>query len=374
MTTATRSGVSVSEQTLYLALELSRDTWVLAFTTDLGTTPWVRGMAAGDWPRWAALVDQVRRRWGLSPTVRIESCYEAGRDGFWIHRALTARGVRNHVVDSSSIEVNRRARRLKTDRIDALKLVRLLVRWCAGDTTAWRTIRVPSAADEAARLVSRTRTLAVQERTRLTNQLRSLLATCGARWPTRRPDAWWTTVHDWAGAPLSAAAQLRAAQLTARLEVVEAQVATLEAAQVQQMAALPADSAARRLLRLRGVAETSVAVLLEEGLVWRAFRNRREVAGFLGFVPTPYASGGSERTQGVAGGHRRLQVVAIQLAWNWVRWQKASPLTRWYLARFGTGKRARRIGIIALARRLLIALWRLATTGVVPAAAQLKSA
>jgi transposase len=366
--------MSVSESTLYVAFELSRETWVLAFTIGLAIPPWVRGMAAGDWPRVVELLREARRRWGLPETVPVVSCYEAGREGFWVHRALTARGMTNHVVDSSSIEVNRRARRLKTDRIDAVKLVRLLVRWSAGDTTAWRAVRVPSAADEAARLVSRTRTMAVQERTRVMNQLRSLLTTFGTTLPSRLPAGWWTTVSDWTGAPLPAAAQLRAAQLTARLVVVESHVAAIEAEHVQRFAALPADSAARRLLTLRGVAETSVAVLLEEGLVWRAFRNRREVAGFLGFVPTPYTSGARERTLGVAGGPWRLQTVAIQLAWGWVRWQKASPLTRWYHARFGTGKRARRIGIIALARKLLIALWRFATTGVAPADAILKSA
>jgi transposase len=139
-------------------------------------------------------------------------------------------------------------------------------------------------------------------------------------------------------------------------------------------AAAPA-SALRQLVQLKGVATTSASVLLDEGLVWRAFRNRRQIGGLLGFAPTPYDSGESTREQGISrAGNNRLQTISIQLAWNWVRWQPASALTQWYRARFGTGARARRIGIVAVARKLVIALWRYVTTGVVPEGAIVKVA
>jgi transposase len=131
----------------------------------------------------------------------------------------------------------------------------------------------------------------------------------------------------------------------------------------------------RQLVQLKGVATTSAAVLLDEGLVWRAFGNRRQIGGLLGFAPTPYTSGESEREQGISrAGNHRLQAISIQLAWNWVRWQPHSALTQWYREQFGAGKRARRIGIVAVARKLVIALWRYVSTGVVPAGAILKAA
>jgi transposase len=125
-----------------------------------------------------------------------------------------------------------------------------------------------------------------------------------------------------------------------------------------------------QLVQLKGIGATGASVLLDEGLVWRGFTNRRQIGGILGFAPTPYNSGTATREQGISrAGNARLQAVSIQLAWNWVRWQPASALTQWYRARFGTGKRARRIGIVAVARKLVIALWRYVTTGVVPAGA-----
>ena len=303
------------------------------------------------------------------------SCYEAGRDGFWIHRALTQLGVRNRVVDSASIEVNRRARRAKTDRLDALKLVAMLVRVCYGERKVWSEVRVPTVAEEAARQVSRERTALTQEQTRLTNQVRGWLATWGCARPRSRKTGWWSTLRDWAGAPLPVEVQTRLARAEARREVLERQIAELDDQQAAAVSAAAPASAVRQLVQLKGVATTSASILLDEGLVWRAFRNRREVGGFLGFAPTPYDSGESVREQGISrAGNARLRSVSIQVAWNWVRWQPSSALTQWYRAHFGTGKRARRIGIVALARKLLIALWRWATHGVVPAGAQLKGA
>jgi len=366
---------SVSEPTLYVAFELGKTDWKLALTAGFGIEPWLRTVASGDLGAVARVLEDGRRRCGVPAAAQVVSCYEAGRDGFWIHRALTAMGVANRVVDSASIEVNRRARRAKTDRLDALKLVRMLVRVCCGERGVWSEVRVPTVVDEAARQVSRERTALTQDRTRLVNQMRGWLATWGTTLPARRRGAWWTTVRDWAGAALPAEVQARLARAAARLQGLEVQIAELEAAQQAAVTVAAPSSAVRQLVQLKGVATTSASILLDEGLLWRAFRNRRQIGGLLGFAPTPYDSGESQHEQGISGaGNARLQAVSIQLAWNWVRWQPQSALTQWYHAKFGKGKRARRIGIVAVARKLVIALWRYVTQGVVPTGAMVKGA
>jgi transposase len=375
MIATTRPELSVSEPRLYVAFELGKKEWKLAMTSGFGIEPWVKTVASRGWAAVEAALTQGRRRFGLRADTRVVSCYEAGRDGFWIHRALAHRGITNRVVDSASIEVNRRARRAKTDRLDAFRLVRMLVRVCGGERGVWNEVHVPSVAAEAARQVSRERTALTKEHTRLVNQLRGWLATWGAALPTRRRGAWWTAVRDWAGAALPAELQARLARADARLAQLLTQLGALEAQQQAAVTVAAPTSALRRLVQLKGVAPRGASVLLDEGLVWRAFRNRREIGGLLGFAPTPYNSGDSQREQGISrAGNPRLQAISIQLAWNWVRWQPATALTRWFRERFGTDKRARRIGIVAVARKLVIALWRYVTTGVVPEGAILKVA
>jgi transposase len=375
MIATTRPALSVNEPTLYVAFELGKKEWKLAMTAGFGIQPWLRTLPSGDRSAVQRALAQGRARFGLLAGARVVSCYEAGRDGFWIHRALTAMGIANRVVDSASIEVSRRARRAKTDRLDALKLVTMLVRVCAGERRVWSEVRVPTVAEEAARQVSRERTALTQDQTRLVNQIRGWLATWGATLPARRRQGWWATVRDWAGAALPAQVQARLARAEARLQGLAAQINELDAQQQVAVAAAPASGALRQLVQLKGVATTSASVLLDEGLVWRAFRNRRQIGGVLGFAPTPYDSGESQREQGISrAGNARLQAISIQLAWNWVRWQPQSALTRWYLANFGKGKRARRIGVVAVARKLVIALWRYVTSGIVPEGAILKDA
>jgi len=375
MIATTRPEISVSEPTLYVAFELGKKEWKLAMTSGFGVAPWLRSVASGDWRGVERALAQGRARFGVPAAAPVVSCYEAGRDGFWIHRALQQRGIRNRVVDSASIEVNRRARRAKTDRLDALKLVMMLVRVCWGERRVWSEVHVPSAAAEAARHVSRERTALGKEQTRLTNQMKGWLATWGATLPPRRPSGWWRTVRDWAGAALPVEVQTRLARADASWAVVGERIAELEDQQQAAVTAAMPASALRQLVQLKGIATTSASVLLDEGLVWRAFRNRRQIGGLLGFAPTPFNSGESTREQGISrAGNNRLQAISIQLAWNWVRWQPLSALTQWYQAHFGNGKRARRIGIVAVARKLVIALWRYVTTGVVPAGAIVKVA
>ena len=377
MIAAVRSQVSVNDPVLYVAFELSKKEWKLALTSGFGVAPVLRTVPAGDLSAVRRSMQVGRSRFGLPEGARVMSCYEAGRDGFWIHRALATLDIANRVVDSSSIEVNRRARRTKTDRLDALKLVTMLVRVCQGEARVWCEVRVPDATVEAARHLSRERTALRQEQTRLRNQIGSWLATagCPVSMRVRQQPAWWTQVRDWADAALPEPVQTRIARATARLAILTEQVTAIESAQTAQTRASESSSARHRLVQLRGVGTTSAAVLLDEGLTWRDFRNRRQVGGFLGFAPAQYASGEVARDRGIGGaGNPRLQSVMVQLAWGWLQWQPSSALSRWYRERFDRGKRARKVGIVALARKLCIALWRYATSGIVPAGAVLKTA
>lgn len=194
--------------------------------------------------------------------------------------------------------------------------------------------------------------------------------------PRRRAGGpWWTAVRDWAGTPLPAAVQARVARAEQRLAVIAEQIGAVEAQEAAAIATAAPESAGPRLVQLKALGTTTASVLLAEGLVWRAFQNRRQLGGILGFAPSHYASGEQSRDQGISrAGNDRLQSVMVQLAWRWVKWQPGSALTQWYQARFGQGARARKVGIVALARKLLIALWRWATQGLLPTGAILKAA
>ena len=255
----TRPAMSVSEPTLYVAFEWGKKDGKLALTAGFGIQPWLRTVASKDWPAVERAIAQGRARFGLSRTAPVVSCDEAGRDGFWIHRALVAKGVANRVVDSASIEVSRRARRAKTDRLDALKLVTMWVRVCSGERRVWSEVHVPTVADEAARQVSRERTALTEDQTRLVNQLRGWLATWGATLPSRRRGSWWTSVRDWAGAALPVEVQARLARAEARLQRLEVQIAELDAQQQAAVTAAAATTALHHLVQLKGVATTSVS-------------------------------------------------------------------------------------------------------------------
>ena len=375
MIATTRSAISVSAPTMFVAFELGKKEWTLAVTSGIGVTPVLRTVPAREWPRVLRVLSEARQRLGLAATAGVVSCYEAGRDGFWIHRALWQQGIANRVVDSASIEVSRRARQAKTDRLDARKLVEMLVRVCYGEQRVWREVRVPTEAEEAARHVSRERSALIAERTALMNQLQSWLTLYGCGWPAHRGATWWREVRTWNASELPAAVQARIARAAARVALLATQLDELETQQASAAQAAPPTAPLRRLSRLKGIGVTGAAIVLDEGLVWRDFQNRRQIGGFLGFAPTPFQSGEMHREQGISrAGNARLQAISIELAWSWVRWQPASTLTQWYQHRFGRGKRARRIGIVALARKLVIALWRYLTTGTVPTGAVLKAA
>jgi transposase len=375
MTTMTRSGESTA--VLLVAFELSDRTWKLGFGRSGDPRQRFRQVAAGALDRLLEEVARAKVRFGLPADAPVISCYEAGREAFWLHRWAVAQGWTNHVVESSSIEVNRRARRAKTDRLDLVGLLRLLGRAVGGETRVWRVVRVPSEAEEDARHVHRLRETLQQERTRLSNRLQGLLTTQGVTVPVRADFlARLATVRRWDGTPLPPGLLARLQRGWAQLAALTRQVAEIDAAR----AALPADPATEtgrwvtRLQTLRGMGSMGAWSLATEIFGWRQIRNGRQLGALVGVVPAPYQSGETAHDRGITrAGNRHVRRMIVQLAWSWLRYQPDSALSRWYRARFDHGRRLRRIGIVALARKLLIAWWRYGATGVLPEGATLKA-
>lgn len=380
-TAATRS--MQPTRTLHLAFDLGNRIWKLAFATSIAHAPRLRTMPARDLAQLDAELAAAKARFGLAPDAPVVSCYEAGRDGFWLHRALTARGITSHVVDSASINENRRARRAKSDRLDATALVRLLVRHHAGERGVWSVVHVPSVDEEDRRHLHRELFTLTRERTRQVNRIKGLLALHGIVLPRLRglPAAPPTMrLRDWSGAPLPPALTARLEREWTRLRATQRDLVALRAARRQLLASPDAATdpllqKVHQLLALRGIGEVSAWLYITEFFGWRAFRNRREVAGLAGLTPTTRSSGDQEREQGISkAGNVLIRSLAIELAWSWVRRQPTSALSRWYRTRFAAGgSRQRRIGIVAVARKLLIALWRYLETGVLPEGAVLKA-
>jgi transposase len=366
-----------SAGTLYLAIELSTREWGLTMSVSAAARRRRMAIAPGDRVALARAVARGRAEYGLAETAPVHSCYEAGREGFWPHRWLTAQGVTNVVVDSSSIEVPRRARVAKTDRLDGEHLLRLLLRVRGGERGVWHEVQVPTPAREDARHASRALTTLAADRTRLRNRVHSLLALHGVR---LRIDARFATrvatVRDWADAPLPPGLQARVLQIWRVLQHVEAERTALQRAERLRARAgrAPACPRVQRLTQLRGVAARSASVLSDE-LFARGLRNRREVGALAGLVSAPHRSGQRVRDQGLArSGLPAVRRIAIELAWAWCRYQPQSALARWYAQRFQSGPPGtRKVGLVALARRLVIALWRYSEQGVLPAGAQLKA-
>lgn len=375
---STAPAITTTTIHLLLAFELGERTWKLGFTTGLGHRPRIRQVPAGAVDRVLEEIARAKRRFKLADETPVISCYEAGRDGFWLHRYLVAHGVMNHVVDSSSIEVNRRARRAKTDKLDLAGLLNLLARYLVGDRRAWRVVRVPTIAEEDARQLHRSWEAVQKERTRVRCRLQGLLVTHGVRLPItdnflERLDA----VRLWDGTPVPAGLRARLTRAWQQLELLHAQLAELDA----ERAALRVDPETvtgryvTRLPTLRAIGPVGTWVLATEIFGWRDIRNARQLGGLVGLVPAPFQSGDTDHDQGITrAGNKHVRHLMVQLAWSWRRWQPTSALTRWYEEKFGRGsRRLRRIGIVALARKLLIALWRYVETGVIPEGATLKA-
>jgi transposase len=374
--TATTASPCGGASTLFVALELSRSTWIVALHSPVANTVSQHRIQGGDVEALLALIVQRQKQaeTKLGRPVRIACCFEAGYDGFWLHRWLCARGVENRVLDAASLLVDRRARRAKTDRLDAAGLLRTLMALERGETQVCRVVHVPTPEQEDARRRSRERTRLVVERGQHTNRIKALLMTQGIRdfEPTRRD---WQErldgLHTADGQPLAPCLRAELRCECQRLWQVIEMVAEIEAE--LREATQAKDGTAARLTRLRGTG-LAFATVLDQEVFFRDFRNRREVGGYLGLAPSPWQSGRVRRDQGIAkAGNPRARRTAIELAWLWLRHQPESALTRWFHERVGSSKgRMRRILLVAMARKLIVSLWRSVTVGIVPEGAVLK--
>ncbi len=361
---------------MYMALELSKRTWKAGFAVN-GTDCRIKDVKAGDIQRLLEVIATMKAKLGLAADAKVVSGYEAGRDGFWIHRLLVSHGIDNRVMDASSFEVERRARRAKSDRIDVRKLSGLLIRKENGEERAYRRVNVPEEQVEIDRDLHRERSALKSDETRLRNRLTALLVRHGIFVALKRDlGERFESLRDWQDRPLPRAVIERCQRLWAQLELVKAHIKALEKQQREAMAKDDAAAQQMRMLQvLKGLDQQIPWVLVRELFGWRKFKNGRQVGGLAGLTPTPYASGSMSREQGISKhGIARIRSLAVELAWLWVRYQPDSPLTQWFKRRYANGgKRQRRIGIVAVARKLLIALWRYLETGVLPEGALVKA-
>jgi transposase len=366
--------------TIFVTIELSQKTWLVTLHSPDRDRISRHKIEGGDHAGLLALLASVRTRAAgkLGSEPKVVSCYEAGYDGFWLHRLLTAVGIANFVFDPASIAVEQRSRRAKTDRIDGELLLRTLMAYWRGEPRVVRIVRVPSVEQEDTRRASRERDRLVKEQTGHTNRIKALLRLVGmAVGNPRRGDwlGWLERQRDQQGNPMPPRLLSEVGREHARLMLVRDQLAALEQAPVVAVSPATVQMTERRdlLLRLKGLGPVFAATLTNE-VFYKDFRNRREVASYCGLAPSPWRSGGIDHEQGISkAGNPRARLKAVELAWLWRRHQPDSALSRWFAARTANaGKRARRIAIIALARKLIVALWRYLNTGLVPEQAAMK--
>jgi transposase len=371
------------ERTLILAIELSNTSWVLA--TQIPGLPGVKAKRSIE-PTPEALMAAIgsyrlRAEKAGRYVDRVIAVYEAGWSGFWLVRWLAKYGIETHVIQPSSVPVDRRARRAKSDGIDAELLLRTLLAWLRGEPRVCSMVPMPTEADEDARRRVRERAELIAERVGLVNRISAILATLGAgeynplrRDRRQRLDELRTALGD----SLPTHARAKIARMLDRLELLLIQITELEQSRDAVLEDKNPDRAAsmiQQLAKLRGVGVQTATVLVHEGFV-REFTNGKALGSYAGLTATPYSSGGIEREQGIGkAGNARLRTVMVELAWLWQRYQSDSAQVSWFRERIsGTGRRIRKVMVVALARKLLIALWRFATQGVVPKGAVMKPA
>jgi len=324
----------------------------------------------------ARTVKTAKEKLGLPADCRVVSCYEAGRDGFWLHRCLLSIGVENLVVDSASIEVNRRKRRAKTDRLDAKKLLAMLIRHTInGERGMWQIVRVPTESAEDERRPHREYERLRKERTAHLARIRSLLVLHGTDSKRLTKDV--SKYRDWANKPLPEGVVAELKRELERLELLEKQIRSLEESREEraQSQKTASDKATWKLMQLKAIGMETASVYGYEFFGWRDFKNRRQVGSASGLVGTPYQSGDTNHEQGISkAGNCRVRHKAIESAWMWIRYQPNSALTKWYLDNYGPGsRRKRKVGIVALARKLVVALWKYVTFDELPVGAVLKA-
>jgi transposase len=378
--------------TLFVGFELSKSTWLIGlYAPELGSTISRHKIDGGHLEKAIALIETARKRLaGRGKPVRVVSVYEAGYDGFWIHRALIASGIENRVIDAASIPVDRRSRRPKTDRLDLELLIRMLLALERGETRICRVVRVPTPTEEDAKRQHRERQVLVADRTAHSNRIKGILMTLGIRDanPRRRDfPKHLETLRAATGDPLPLYTKQALIREHQRLCLLERQIKEIEVAQAAALKATKKDEGrageecdtgaaqAAALIRLKGIGQIGAVTLTREAF-YRHFDNRREVASYFGLTPSPFNSGTMRVDQGISkAGNPRIRTLAIELSWLWLRHQPESALTSWFLQKVGNATgRIRRIAIVALARKLMIALWRYVTIGLIPEGAVLRQA
>jgi transposase len=369
---------------VFVAMELSKSAWLLAAQGSPSGRTSSHRLESGDIPGLLILLRRLQARERQTcggGDVQIVVSHEAGYDGFWLQRRLAAEGITCWVMDPGSMPVNRRARRAKTDRLDAAMLLRALIAWCRGDHAACHMVQVPSVAREDARRTHRERQRLVAERVQHVNRIKGLLATQGINdyQPLRRDrSARLEELRTREGHELPPRLRREIDRELKRLELVLEQLEVVETerdAAVAEPAADDADATKVALLaKLGGIGNELATVLVREGL-FRSFANRKEVAAYAGLTPMPFASGERHREQGISkAGNPLLRKAMVELAWLWLRYQPDSALARWFTERVGAARgRVRKITAVALARKLLVALWRYVTAGLMPEGARLKA-
>jgi len=366
--------------TVYVAFELSKKNWLVGVMLP-GSEKMSRYMiAGGDVAGLAARLQAGRgKAEGLGKPVRIVSCYEAGFDGHWLHRWLWGQGVINREIDPASIEVSRRMRRAKTDRIDLDQLMRVLLAYWRGEPRVCSMLHVPSVEEEDRKRWNRERECLIDERTAHTNRIKGLLHAQGIRDAMPLKPGFIESLarlRTGDGRPLAPRLREEIVREHERLMLVARQLAALEAqSRAERAAARPGSAQAKsvQLARLKGIGPVAAHGLVNE-VFYRSFDNRRQVGSYFGLAGTPYNSGSRERDQGISKcGNRRARELAIELAWLWLRHQPGSELTRWFGERVRDIRgKLRKLAIVALARKLMVALWRYLETGVVPSGAVLR--
>jgi len=369
---------------IFVSLELSRSTWVItSLSPGNGETMSKHSVKAGDLPglfaRFSILREKSQARTGRNyPIVTIQ---EAGLDGFWIHRALEKEGIESHVVDPASIATSRRRRRAKTDRIDGEALLRSLMAYKRGEPRVCAMVRAPSPGDEDHRRICRERKSLIVERVAHVNRIKGLLFSQGITnyeplLKDRRQLLEELRTGDGRALPMHMKAQI--CRELDRLELLLEQIRTVEAERDALIVALATDARPaplQMLLAIKGVGAEFAVILWSEGF-FRHFDNRRQIAAYAGLAPTPWQSGAVDREQGVSkAGNPRLRTTLIQMSWLWLRHQPSSALARWFNERVKrNGGRMKKSAIVALARKLLVALWKYVTAGVVIEGAIMKNA
>jgi transposase len=367
--------------TIFVAIELSQKSWLVTLHSPDRNRISRHKLEGSDHTGLLALIDRERDRASRTAggVPAVASCYEAGYDGFWLHRLLLAAGITNYVFDPSSIAVDQRARRVKTDRIDGERMLRTLMAYLRGEPRVVRIVRVPTSEQEDARRASRERGRLTKEQTAHTTRIKALLRLLGmAVGNPRRHDwlAWLAKQRDWQDQAMPPQILAEIKREHARLMLVREQLDALAQAPAN-LTPVAAQMAQRSelLLRLKSLGPAFATTLTSE-VFYKDFRNRREVASYFGLTPSPWQSGGIDRDQGISkAGNPRARCAAIEMAWLWLRHQPNSKLTQEYRRRtLDASKRIKRVAIVALARKLIVALWRYLTTGLVPEGAMLKTA